>query len=65
MRVLRLPEVEAKTGLKHSEIYKRIAKGVFPRQIPLGTNARGWVESEITDWIAARIAERDQNMEAA
>ena len=59
MRVIRLPEVEAKTGLKHSSIYNRIAEGTFPRPVRLGSNSRGFVEAEVDDWIAARIAERD------
>ena len=29
-RIIRLPAVEAKTGLKHSEIYQRIKDGQFP-----------------------------------
>jgi prophage regulatory protein len=59
MRVLRLPEVQAKTGLKHTSIYSRIAEGTFPRPIPLGSKARGFVESEVDDWIRSQIAKRD------
>jgi prophage regulatory protein len=59
MRIIRLPEVQAKTGLKHTAIYDRIAKNKFPRPVPLGTQARGFVESEIDEWIRQRMAERD------
>ena len=59
MRILRLPEVQAKTGLKHSAIYERICRGDFPRPIPLGPKARGFLETEIDNWIASRVAERD------
>jgi prophage regulatory protein len=59
MRVLRLPAVEAKTGLKSSEIYDRMAEGKFPRPVPLGIKAKGWVEAELDAWIAKLIAERD------
>src|SRR5262249_12522420 len=59
-RILRLPEVMARTGRKHAPIYEGIANGTFPAPIPLGKKAVGWVESEIEEWIAARIAERDQ-----
>lgn len=59
MRILRLPEVQAKTGLKHSAIYQRINDGTFPRPVPLGAKARGFVESEVNDWIEQRVAERD------
>ncbi len=59
MRILRLPEVQTKTGLKHSAIYERINLGTFPRPIPLGAKARGFLESEINAWIEQRLAERD------
>jgi prophage regulatory protein len=59
MRILRLPEVEAKTGLKHTSIYERISAGTFPRPIPLGRQARGFIEAEIDDWIRNQIAKRD------
>jgi prophage regulatory protein len=59
MRILRLPQVEAKTGLKHSAIYERIAGGNFPKPIPLGKQARGFLESEVDDWIRAQAAKRD------
>jgi prophage regulatory protein len=59
MRVLRLAEVQAKTGLKHSALYQRIAAGTFPKPIPLGAKARGFVESEVDDWIQTQIAKRD------
>lgn len=55
--ILRLNEVRARTGLSRSSLYEAIAEGRFPRQISIGTRAVGWVESEVTDWINARIAE--------
>jgi prophage regulatory protein len=58
-RIIRRPTVEAKTGLKHSEIYDRIKLGTFPRQVPLGVKAVGWLEHEVDAWIEARGAERD------
>lgn len=59
MRILRMPEVQAKTGLKHAAIYNRINDGTFPKPIPLGPKARGFVETEIDAWIKQRIADRD------
>jgi prophage regulatory protein len=61
-RILRLPEVEAATGKKRSAIYDGIADGTFPKPVPLGERAVGWIESEILAWQEARIAERDQAM---
>jgi prophage regulatory protein len=57
-RVLRLPEVEVMTGLKHSAIYEAIEAGTFPPPIELTRAARGWIESEIDAWLDQRIRER-------
>jgi prophage regulatory protein len=65
MRVLRIQDVQTKTGLKHTAIYKRIAEGTFPKPIPLGPQARGFIESEIDTWITRQIAERDKVCTAA
>lgn len=56
----RLPEVEHETGKRRSAIYAEIQAGTFPRPVKIGPRASAWVASEIQDWIAARIAERDQ-----
>ena len=50
-RVLRLPEVMDRTGLKRSTIYKRIKFDKFPRQVCLGGDNVGWIEDEIDGWI--------------
>jgi len=55
-RFIRLPEVISRTGLKRSSIYSAIQAGTFPAQIPLGMRAVGWNESEVSEWIASRIA---------
>ena len=60
-KILRRPEVEQCTGLSRSSIYNGIAANTFPRPIPLGEKAVGWLESEITAWQKARIEARDQN----
>lgn len=53
--ILRLPEVENKTGRKRSSIYADIAEGNFPAPISLGARAVGWLESDINQWIEDRI----------
>jgi prophage regulatory protein len=55
--ILRLKDVEKRTGLNSSTIYERIAEGSFPSQIRLGRNGRavGWIESEINLWIQQQI----------
>ena len=56
-RFLRLPEVMERTGLSRSTIYVRLAAGCFPRPVALGMRAVGWIEAEIEEWVAERIAE--------
>lgn len=58
-RLLRLPEVEHKTGLRRSQIYRMAAEGEFPKPCKIGTRASAWVESEVSNWIASRIAQRE------
>lgn len=58
-RLLRRPEVERLTGLARSSLYDLIRAGRFPAPIPLTTTARAWVESEVLEFVAGRIAERD------
>jgi prophage regulatory protein len=59
--ILRLPDVKSKTGLSRSFIYLRMAQGEFPMPVRLGARAVGWIESEIDDWIARRIAQTRQS----
>jgi len=62
--LLRLPQVQARTALSRSEIYRRIAAGTFPAPVKLGERASAWPEHEIAAWCAARIAARDAKVAA-
>lgn len=53
-RIIRLPEVQATTGLSRSSIYAGTANGTFPSQIALGARAVGWYEDEVSAWIEQR-----------
>ena len=55
-RVLRLPRVQARTGLSRSTIYARVANGTFPKPVRLGARAVDWIESEVDAWIREQIA---------
>jgi prophage regulatory protein len=59
LRILRLSAVKAKTGQATSTIYAAMASGNFPRPIPLGERAVGWLESEIDSWIEACLRKRE------
>ena len=53
--ILRLPAVKARTGLSRSSIYLGISEQSFPKPISLGRRSVGWIDSDISDWIQARI----------
>ena len=57
--ILRRGDVERVTGLSRSSIYEYMARREFPRPIRLSGKAVGWLESEVAEWIKARVAERD------
>jgi prophage regulatory protein len=59
VRALRKREVEQKTSLRGGTIDREEAAGRFPRRIQLGPRAIGWLENEVDEWIAGRVAERD------
>lgn len=54
-RLLRLPEVEARTGLKKSAIYAGMKAGTFPACLKLGARASAWPLSSVEGWIEERI----------
>lgn len=58
-QLLRLPAVIERTGLSRSSIYRAIAAGTFPKSVPLGEHAIGFLAADIDRWIAARVAVRD------
>lgn len=59
-RLLRRAEVEHKTGLSRSAIYNAIRNGTFPEPVQLGNCSVAWLCSEIDQWIADKIATRNQ-----
>ena len=63
--ILRLPQVKARTGLSRSTIYMRITAGCFPKPIPLGGRAVGWIESEIDDWLNQQLESRQRKQAGA
>lgn len=61
-RLLRRKQVEQAIGLSRSTIYARLDKKsphydpTFPRPISLGAYTVAWVEAEVQEYIAHRIA---------
>ena len=56
--VVRLPEVMRRVGLSKSSIYAMVSAKSFPAPVPIGPRARGWLSSDISQWISQRVAAR-------
>ena len=60
--VVRLPEVRRMTKLGRSTIYRLQADRKFPQSLKLGARAVGWLEREVCQWLADRVASsRDEH----
>ena len=55
LTILRRRQVEQRTGLSRSTLYQYMKDGYFPKPVPLGPRAVGWLESEVSEWITMRI----------
>ena len=53
-RLIRLPEVMARVGLRRTAIYQRMREGRFPKSRSLGPRCTVWVEAEIDDCTTQR-----------
>lgn len=60
-RLMRFEELTRRTGHSRSRLYREIKEGKFPKPVKVGPHAVAWLESEVDDWIAARVAERDRD----
>jgi len=60
-------EVERRTTLCRTAIYRGMEAGTFPRSVPIGARGVAWVEHEVSAWIAGRIAQHrgDTNLTSA
>lgn len=54
-KLIRLPDVEARTGLKKSSIYAWMKSRTFPAHVRLSARAVAWRESDIDRWISERV----------
>lgn len=65
-KLLSMKELSHK-GISYStsQLYRKIAAGTFPKPVKLGENRIAFVESEIDEWIEARMAERGHTSAAA
>ena len=55
--LIRLPEVQRRTGYSKAWIYRLMSQKRFPSAVKIGTRAIAFIESEIDEWVNQRIAE--------
>ncbi|MDZ4034459.1 AlpA family transcriptional regulator [Kluyvera ascorbata] len=55
--LIRLPEVQRRTGYSKAWIYRLMRAQRFPLAVKIGSRAIAFIESEIDDWVNQRIAE--------
>lgn len=66
--IIRMPELEALTGLKRPTVYKRLKDDpTFPKPVPLSDSKSrgapvGWVLAEVQEWVRKRIATRVESL---
>ena len=60
LRILSLNDLRER-GILYSRVHigRLVKAGRFPAPIKVGQNRIGWIESEIDEWLNAKIAERD------
>lgn len=54
-QLLRIKQVQARTGLNRSQIYARMKEGDFPQSIKIGPASVAWLEKEIDEWIERKV----------
>ena len=59
-RLVREPERKTITGVPKSTTYVLMSEGRFPKPVKLTNQTIAWVEDELYEYNAQRIAERDQ-----
>jgi prophage regulatory protein len=61
-RIIHLETVLARAGVPRSTLYRKIADGSFPRQVPISIHGAGWHESAVNRWIANPSAYREDRI---
>ena len=61
-RFISLREVLSRTSLSKTHTYRLINVGTHPRPVPLGPHRVAFLESEVEEWMADRVAARKVNM---
>jgi prophage regulatory protein len=62
MKIFSYADLASERGIRFSKVHLwRLERaGKFPKRVPLGVARHGWLETEIDEWIAGRVAARDE-----
>lgn len=58
--ILRISEVERRTGYKRCYIYRLIRAGQFPDRSRIGIRSVGWDSTDIDRWVESRLNKQSQ-----
>ncbi|MHA7852517.1 helix-turn-helix transcriptional regulator [Roseovarius sp.] len=58
-RILTEMQVKERVPYSSSHLRRMERAGRFPKRVRLGPCRVGWVEAEVQDWLAARLADRE------
>ena len=50
--LLRLKDVQSRTSLSRTTIYRRVSAGTFPPPTPISAGLVAWYEADINAWVA-------------
>ena len=57
-RMLRSREVQQRTGLSRTTIWRLEREGSFPKRVQISRNVVAWRESDVAAWIAQKSGDR-------
>jgi prophage regulatory protein len=60
-KIMRKPDIHQATGLSDSTVRRLEMEGRFPRRVKLSSQAVGWIEGEVQNWIEQKASERVEN----
>ena len=60
-KFIRLKQVRELVALSRTTLYEKIKRGEFPKSYPLGARAKGFLASDIDDWITSQMAKTGGN----
>lgn len=64
-RLLRIREVLQLCGLSRATLYREIKLHTFPAPVKLSARSVGWLQEDVAQWLAGRIAQRGPAYDAA